>query len=77
MQWFTAVMTYVIIWWTVLFTVLPWGNKPPETPGPGHAGGAPEKPRLLIKFAVTSLISAVILAGIWWLINSNLISLRQ
>jgi predicted secreted protein len=77
MNWFTAIMTYVIIWWTVLFAVLPWGNKPVENPEPGHAASAPAKPRLLIKFAVTSVISAVILAGVWWLIDSNLISLRQ
>ena len=76
MKWFTAIMTYVIIWWTVLFAVLPWGNKPPEKPGPGHATSAPEKPRLLVKFAVTTVISAVILAGVWWLVNSDLISFR-
>jgi len=76
MKWFTAIMTYVIIWWTVLFAVLPWGNKPPEQPGPGHATSAPEKPRLLVKFAVTTVISAVILAGVWWLVNSDLISFR-
>ena len=34
MNWFTAIMVYVIIWWTVLFVVLPWGNSPWKIPRP-------------------------------------------
>jgi predicted secreted protein len=76
MTWFSGVMTYVIIWWMVLFAVLPWGNRPPETPEPGHATSAPEKPRLALKFGVTTLVATVIFLGVWWLIESDLISLR-
>jgi len=77
MQWFTGIMVFVIIWWTTLFAVLPWGNRPPETPEPGHATSAPERPRLLIKFGVTTLISCVIFLAVWWLIQSDLISFRN
>ncbi len=77
MKWFTAIMVYFIIWWTVLFVVLPWGNSPSEDPEVGHASSAPAKPRLLIKFAITSVISVFVLLGVWWLMNSNLISFRK
>jgi len=76
MTWFGGIVVYVIVWWMVLFAVLPWGNRPPEAPEPGHATSAPEKPRLLLKFGVTTLIATVIFLGVWWLIESDLISLR-
>jgi predicted secreted protein len=77
MSWFTGVMAYVIIWWVVLFTVLPWGNRPPETPEAGHATSAPAKPRLLIKFGVTTLVATMIFLMFVWLLQSDLISLRD
>ena len=77
MTWFGGIMAYVIIWWLVLFAVLPWGNRPPETPEVGHAASAPEKPRLLLKFSVTTLIAAVVFLCVWWLIESDLVSFRQ
>ena len=77
MNWFTGIMAYVIIWWVVLFTILPWGNRPPETPEAGHAASAPAKPRLLIKFGVTTLIATMIFLMFVWLLESDLISLRD
>ena len=32
----TGLMVYAIIWWTVIFAVLPWGVRPAETPGEGQ-----------------------------------------
>lgn len=77
MTWFGGIVVYVIVWWMVLFAVLPWGNRPPETPEPGHATSAPEKPRLALKFAVTTGIATLVFLMIWWLFESDLISLRQ
>ncbi|MPY75270.1 MAG: DUF1467 family protein [Alphaproteobacteria bacterium] len=76
MTWFGGIVIYVIVWWMVLFAVLPWGNRPPETPEPGHATSAPEKPRLALKFAVTTGIATLVFLMIWWLFESDLISLR-
>ena len=28
MNWFTGVVLYALIWWTVLFAVLPFGTRP-------------------------------------------------
>jgi predicted secreted protein len=73
---FGGIVIYVICWWMVLFAVLPWGNRPPDTPEPGHATSAPEKPRLALKFLVTTGIATVIFLMIWWLMESDLISFR-
>ncbi len=77
MTWFGGIVVYVIVWWMVLFAVLPWGNRPPESPEAGHATSAPERPRLVLKFAVTTGIATVIFLLIWWLMESDLITLRQ
>jgi predicted secreted protein len=77
MGWFTGVIVYVIVWWVVIFMVLPWGAKPPENPEPGHAPSAPENPQLLRKALATTLIAAVIWLGIYVLVESDLISFRR
>ena len=76
MNWFSGVLVYVMIWWVVLFTVLPWGVKVPDEHEPGHATSAPAKPMLLRKFLVTSVIAAVLWVLVYYLIESDLISFR-
>ena len=71
----TGISMYVVIWWLVLFMVLPWGARPSETPEPGHATSAPAKPRILLKFAITTVVAAVVFVFVQWLIGSGLIKL--
>ncbi len=77
MQVFTGIMLFVIIWWMVFFTVLPWGNRAVENPEPGHATSAPEKPRLWLKLGVTTGIAGVLFVFARLLIDSGLIDLRS
>jgi predicted secreted protein len=59
----TMFAIYFIIWWTVLFAVLPWGIRSQEETGdiaPGTDPGAPALPKLHRKAAWTTVISAVI-----------------
>jgi predicted secreted protein len=77
MTWFTGIVVYVLTWWVTLFAVLPWGNRTPESPLPGTADGAPDQPRLWLKFLVTTLVAAVIWGGIEALVESNVISFRE
>ena len=62
---------YFVVWWIVLFAVLPWGVKSQDDAGeiaPGSDPGAPARPMLLRKAVATTLISAAILAigyGVW------------
>lgn len=65
---FTGVIVYLLIFWTVLFTVLPWGNRAPDQHQEGTMGGAPANPRIRQKFIITAIISTVL-----WIIISLLI----
>ena len=76
MGWFSGFVVFVVIWWCVFFTTLPWGVHPPDDPEPGHAASAPVKPRILLKAAVTTAISAVLWGVAYWLITADIISFR-
>ena len=72
----TGLVLYVIIWWTALFAVLPWGVRQIPPGEQGSEYGAPSNPRLLAKALWTSVIAAVIWLAVFALIESNLISFR-
>lgn len=72
MQIFSAIVIFVCVWWTVLFTVLPWGNAPESVITTGHAGSAPATPRIGKKFLVTTGLTIVIWAGIMYCIHIGL-----
>lgn len=78
MDWITGAAVYVIIWWVVLFMVLPWGVRPVEAEdvARGHASSAPQRPRMLLKVAVTSLAAGVVWFGVYYIIEAGLISFR-
>ena len=69
MAWTTIAAIYFIIWWLVLFTVLPWGVRSQHEAGdiaPGTDPGAPVLARMGRKLIWTTVISAVIFAvGMW------------
>jgi len=79
MNWFEALVTFIIIWWMVLFTVLPWGVRTPGEgeAGKGHATSAPLKPRLWLKALVTTGIALVLWGVAFALASSDLISFRN
>jgi predicted secreted protein len=76
MSWLTGFVVYFLIWWVVLFAVLPWGVHREENPEPGHDPGAPIKTHLWAKIGATSLISAVLWGVIFWLIQSPWLRFR-
>ena len=64
----TAIAIYFVIWWVVLFAVLPWGVRSQHESGavaPGTDPGAPAIPRLKAKLAWTTIVAAVVFA-IWY-----------
>lgn len=63
------VFVYVLVWWIVIFTVLPWGNNPAEKIESGHASGAPANPRMRQKLIATSVISLIVTAAIFAIIH--------
>jgi predicted secreted protein len=76
MDWFRAGFVFVLVWWLVLFMVRPFGAAPPDEIEPGTAPSAPARPRLALKFLLTTLVALVATALILWLINSGLVELR-
>ena len=76
MTWFTGILVFVMIWWLVLFMVLPWGVKRTEAPEPGHDSGAPVNPMMWRKVLITTLIAAVLWGAAYWLIDSEMLTLR-
>lgn len=78
MGWFTAVVLYLVIWWVVLFAVLPIGTRPEAAPDPASGWrGAPAHPRLGRKLLVTTLTAALVWAGCMALIESDWLSFRH
>ncbi len=65
----TAFAIYFVLWWVVLFAVLPFGVRSQAEDGEGAAGtdpGAPTVARMGRKLLWTTLISAVLFAiGMW------------
>lgn len=61
---------YFVIWWTVLFAVLPFGVRSQSEAGEvldGTDPGAPVLPGLLRKALVTSVIAAIVFAIVWYI----------
>jgi len=77
MELVSGIVVYILLWWWVLFMVLPFGAKAPETIEKGHAPSAPEKPRLLKKMLITSVVAAVLWFGVDAIISSGIFTFRE
>jgi predicted secreted protein len=77
-SWATIAAIYFIIWWTVLFAVLPWGVRSQRESGevvPGTDPGAPSVPALGRKLVWTTLVSAALFAALYYIYASRLVTL--
>ncbi len=77
MTWFTAVLVFIIIWWVVIFAVLPWGVRPRDKPEIGHEPSAPARPMLWRKALITTAITAVLWTGVYLLVTYNAIDFYE
>jgi predicted secreted protein len=77
MNWATGIMVYLVIWWTILFAVLPLGVRRVEKPGKGEERGAPERPELLRKAIITSIVAAVLWVAFYFLHQADIFSFRR
>jgi predicted secreted protein len=63
-----AVAIYLTMWWIVLFAVLPIGvrsqHEEAEPAAEGSDPGAPVAPRLLVKAAITTVVSAILFGAL-------------
>jgi predicted secreted protein len=63
-----GVAIYFVIWWIVLFAMLPIGVRTQDEDGnvsPGTVESAPSLPRLLPKMLATTVIATIIFAGVY------------
>ena len=63
-----GVAIYFVIWWIVLFAMLPIGVRTQDEDGnvsPGTVESAPSLPRLLPKMLATTAIAAIIFAFVY------------
>lgn len=73
----TAIAIYLIIWWVVLFTVLPIGvtshAEAGIDKGDGGDPGAPVDPKLKKKFFTTTWVSAIVFVIVYLVIRLGLV----
>ncbi|MCA0302984.1 MAG: DUF1467 family protein [Proteobacteria bacterium] len=77
MSWATGVMVYLVIWWTILFAVLPLGVRRVENPGRGQERGAPERPQLLRKAVITSIVAGVLWIAFYLFHQADILNFRR
>jgi predicted secreted protein len=74
----TGVAIFFMIWWVVLFAVLPWGVRSQHEGGevtPGTDPGAPAVPNLRRKLLWTTVVSLAIFAGCYVVYADRLVTL--
>jgi predicted secreted protein len=69
--WISQVAIFLLIWFVVLFAVLPWGVRQSSAPEPGHDQGAPVNPNLGRKAIITTVIS-LLLWGVYFFLTQVL-----
>jgi predicted secreted protein len=76
----TGIVLYAIIWFMVLFIILPIRMQTQDEAGqrtPGTPGSAPANPQLKRRFILTSAIATVIWAGIATIIITGAITIED
>lgn len=73
----TGIVAFIIIWWLVIFTVLPWGVQRNEAPAMGEDRGAPVRHRILMKALVTTGLTIVIWGCLFAAIEFDVFSFRD
>jgi len=66
----TGIIVFLLIWWTALFAVLPFGHKRDET-------GKPVFANMKKKFIWTTFVAFTIWVIVFALVESDMISFRE
>lgn len=70
---FTGIILYLMIYWLVIFMVLPWGNRAADRVQEGNATSAPANPRIKQKFIVTAFVAAFFWCVVFGLVHFKVI----
>ena len=76
-----SIIVYVLIWWIIFFSVLPVGiqsNKEKfREKIEGVDPGAPNNPKIVRKFLITTIITSIIFIVIYYLVEFDLLNIRE
>jgi predicted secreted protein len=75
----TAIAVFFLIWWIVLFVVLPWGVRSQHEAGavvPGTDPGAPVLPRLRRVLVWTTAVSIVLFVACYVVYVEQLVTIE-
>ena len=75
-----SVVVFIILWWLVLFIILPRNiNSQNETGNiiEGTDPGAPTNPNIVKKLVITTFITSVLFAIIFFLTYFNILNIRE
>jgi len=67
-----AIAIYFVVWWIVLFAVMPFGTRTQEEEGEtvlGTVHSAPVRPMLVRKAIATSIVAAIVVGALWLAID--------
>ena len=70
----SGIVVYILLWWLILFMVLPFGAKAIEAPERGHATSAPQRPHLWRKVGVTSFLALILWFVAFAILRTNIFS---
>lgn len=70
MGWFTGIVVFLLVWWMMLFTVLPFGHV-------RNVDGTSVDARMKQKAIVTSILAGIVWIVIYILIDADLVSFRD
>jgi predicted secreted protein len=76
MSWTLGLALYFVIWWTVLFAVLPFGVRTQGEAGevvPGTPASAPVTPRLKRVALMTTLVATAVFAVVYVVVTSGVL----
>ena len=78
---FGGIVTYIVVWWITLFMVLPFGVQSQIESDTfivkGSDIGAPKKPKLKLKFLITTLIASCIWGLCVFLFYTNILAISD
>ena len=76
-----SIIVFVIIWWIIFFSVLPIGIRSNKEKFreriEGIDPGAPKNPKIAKKFLITTIITTLIFAVVYYLVKIDLLNLRE
>ena len=76
-----SIIVYVLIWWMIFFSILPVGIQSKKEKFKerieGIDPGAPNNPKIGKKFFLTTIITSIIFIAIYYLVEFNLLNLRE